>query len=130
MFQLTYAATFDSLIQEEKVRRCNGCDIHHPSQREHSCLMMDSEDGWFYYHDDVREKIDLNQVLKTAERVCGALGFKLGKSWKAYLTELSKLPWTNIYLTSLELDSVGEIVQSRESNKSVFCMLFTTAPVD
>ena len=45
VFQLTYAAIFDSLIQEEKVRRCNGCDIHHPSQREHSCLMMDSEDG-------------------------------------------------------------------------------------
>lgn len=80
VFQLTYAAIFDSLIQEEKVRRCNGCDIHHLNQREHSCLMMDSEDGWFYYHDDVREKIDLNQVLKTAESVCGALGFKLGKS--------------------------------------------------
>ena len=103
VFQLTYAAIFDSLIQEEKVRRCNGCDIHHPSQREHSCLMMDSEDGQFYYHDDVREKIDLNQLLKTAESVCGALGFKLGKSWKAYVTELPKLPWTNIYLTSILL---------------------------
>ena len=41
VFQLTYAAIFHSLIQEEKVRRCNGCDIHHPSQREHSCLMME-----------------------------------------------------------------------------------------
>lgn len=124
VFQLTYAAIFDSLIQEEKVRRCNGCDIHHPSQREHSCLMMDSEDGWFYYHDDVREKIDLNQVLKTAESVCGALGFKLGKSWKAYVTELTKLPWTNIYLTSLELDSVGEIVQSREQQERILYALY------
>ena len=53
VFQLTYAAMFDSLIEEEKVNRCNGCAINHPSQRQHSCLMMDSEDGWFYYHVDV-----------------------------------------------------------------------------
>ncbi|KAJ7382805.1 hypothetical protein OS493_032766 [Desmophyllum pertusum] len=63
-FQLTYAALFDALIHEEKRNQCNGCAIHHPSQREHSCVMMDSEDAWMYYRDDVVEKIDLNIVLK------------------------------------------------------------------
>ena len=58
VFQLTYAGIFDSFIQEEKVNRCNGCAIHHPIQRQHTCVMMDSEDGWFYYHDVVRDKID------------------------------------------------------------------------
>ena len=66
VFQLTYAAMLESLIQEAKVNRCRGCAIDHPSQRQHPCLVMDSEDGWMYYHDDVVEKIDLNVILKTA----------------------------------------------------------------
>ena len=80
VFQLTYAALFDALIQEEKLNRCNGCAIHHTSQRQHSCVIMDGEDAWMYYHDDVVENIDLNLVLKTTKSVCSALGFKLGKS--------------------------------------------------
>ena len=67
VFQLMYAAMFDSLIQEEKVNRCNGCSVNHPSQRQHSCLMMDSRDGWFYCHDDARDKINLNEILRTAK---------------------------------------------------------------
>ena len=113
VFQLTYAAMFDTLIREEKLNRCNGCVIHHPSQREHSCLMMDTEDAWFYYHDEVREKIDLNVVLKTAESVCSAVGLKLSSSWETYVTELPKFPWTSMYLTSLELDGVADDLQSR-----------------
>ena len=110
VFQLTYAAMLDAMIQEEKINRCNSCAIHHPSQRQHSCLMMDSEDAWFYLRDDVVENIDLNLVLKTAESICSALGFKLGKSWETYVTELPKFPWTSIYLTSLELKGFSEIV--------------------
>ena len=107
VFQLTYAATVDKLIQEEKLNRCHGCAIQHPSQNQHSCLMMDNDDAWMYYHDEVVEQFDLNVILKTAESVCSALGFKLGKTWEAYVTELPKLPWTSIYLTSLELEDYG-----------------------
>ena len=113
VFQLTYAAMFDRLIHEEKLNRCNGCVIHHPSQREHSRLMMDTEEAWMYYRDEVVEKIDLNTVLKTTEGVCSALGFKLAKSWEVYVTELPKMPWTSIYLISLELDGVADDLQSR-----------------
>ena len=67
-----------------------------------------------YYRDDVVEKIaDLNAVLKTTESLCSALGFKLAKSWEVYVTELPKMPWTSIYLTSLELDGVADDLQSR-----------------
>jgi len=55
-FQLTYAGMFDTLIQEEKLNCCNGCAILHPSQREHSCLMIDNEDAWMYYHNKVKKK--------------------------------------------------------------------------
>ena len=124
VFQLSYTAIFDALIQQKRVNHCNGCAIHHPSKREHSCLMMDSEDGWFYYHDDLRDKIDLNEVHKTAESVCSALGFKLGKSWEAYVAELPKLPWTSVYLKSLELDSIGEISQPRQLQERILYALY------
>ena len=46
IFQLTYANMVDEQIQEEKLNCCHGCAIQHPSQRKHSCLMMDKEDSW------------------------------------------------------------------------------------
>ena len=113
VFQLTYAACFDKLNQEEKVNRCHGCTIQHPSQRQHSCLMFDAEDAWFYYHDVAREQIDLDVVMKTVDSVCSTLGLKLGQTWKSYLTELPKLPWTSLYLTSLELGHYDEDMKER-----------------
>ena len=98
VFQLTYAALIDKLIQQEKLNRCHGCAIQHPSQNQHSCLMMDNDGAWMYYHD---EQIDLNSLLNATESICSALGFKLGKSWEAYVTELPKMPWTSIDLTSV-----------------------------
>ena len=105
VFEPTYAAFFDKLVQEEKVDRCHGCTIQHPSQRQHSCLMLDIEDAWFYYHDEAREQIDLAVVMKTVESVCSTLGLKLGQTWESCLTELPKLPWTSLYLTSLEREN-------------------------
>ena len=113
VFQLTYAAFYDKLVQEEKVNRCQGCTIQHPSQRQHSCLMLDTEDAWFYYHDEAREQIDLAVVMKTVESVCSTLGLKLDQTWERYLTELPKLPWTSLYLTSLELENYDEDMKHR-----------------
>ena len=113
VFQLTYAAFFDKLLQEEKVNPCHGCTIQHPSQRQHSCFMFDAEDAWFFYHDVAREQIDLDVVMKTVDSVCSTLGLKLGQTWKSYLTELPKLPWTSLYLTSLELEHYDEDMKER-----------------
>ena len=66
--------------------------------------MMDSEDSWIYYHDEVQ---------KTAKNVCSDLGFTLGQTWESYLTELSKFPWTTIYLTPLELEYCDQNVKNR-----------------
>ena len=74
--------------------------------------MMDNDDAWKYYHDEVVEQIDLNSMLNATESICSALGFKLDKSWEAYCQILS---WTSIYLASLELDVIqqGDDLQSR-----------------
>ena len=77
--------------------------------------MMDNDDAWMYYHNEAAEQIDLNSVLNVTESICSALGFKLGKSWEAYANELLKMPWTSIYLASLELDvfKLADNLQSR-----------------
>ena len=113
IFQLTYANMVDELIQEEKLNRCHGCAIQHPSQRQHSCLIMDEEDSWLYYREDVVEKIDLNAVLNNVESVCKALGFKLSQSWKMNVSELPKMPWTSIFLASLKVDGFDGDIKSR-----------------
>ena len=42
----------DKLIQQEKLNRCHGCVIQHPSQNQLSCFMMDNNDAWICYHDE------------------------------------------------------------------------------
>ena len=59
------------------------------------------------------EKIALNAVLNNVESVCNALGFKLGQSWEMYVSELPKMPWTSVFLTSLEVDGFDGDLQSR-----------------
>ena len=67
-----------------------------------------------FYHDEAREKIDTNDFLKTANSVCSLIGFKMSSSWETYVRELDKLPWTNLYLTSLELEKFGERAQTKQ----------------
>ena len=55
--------------------------------------MSDTEDAWFYYHDEAREQIDLAVAMKTVGSVCSTLGLKLGQTWESYLTECPKLPY-------------------------------------
>ena len=86
--------------------------------------MMDSEDAWMYYRDDVVEKMDLNVVLKTAESVCSAIGPKLGESWKEYVTELPKFPWTSIYLTSLELEGSIGVIQPKQLQDRILYAIY------
>ena len=74
VFQLTCAAYCDKLVHKEKVNRCHGCAIQHPNQKQHSCLMLDIEDAWFYYHDEAREQRGLTMVMQIVESVCSTLG--------------------------------------------------------
>ena len=91
VFQLTYTALCDKVVLAEKMNNCNGCVIHRPSQHERSCIMMDKEDAWFYYHFVLTGKVDLSIAVKTRESVCSALGLKLEKSLEMYVTVAESL---------------------------------------
>ena len=33
-------------VQELRTKKCCGCEVNHPSQRRHDCIMMTDEEGW------------------------------------------------------------------------------------
>jgi hypothetical protein len=48
-----YAIKVASIITALVVKNCNGCIIDHPSQHQHPCLMMDSDERmWLYFDED------------------------------------------------------------------------------
>ena len=47
-----YAEEIASVINQLVVENCNGCIIDHPSQRQHPCLMMESDERLSLYFDD------------------------------------------------------------------------------
>ena len=47
-----YAEEIASVINQLVVENCNGCIIDHPSQGQHPCLMMESDERLSLYFDD------------------------------------------------------------------------------
>ena len=46
-----YAEDIASVLNQLVVENCNGCIIDHPSQRQHPCLMMESDERLSLYFD-------------------------------------------------------------------------------
>ena len=59
-----YAAEIASVINQLVVENCNGCIIDHPSQRQHPCLMMESDERLSMYFDDTLSKISEARVME------------------------------------------------------------------
>ena len=124
VFQLAFAAVCDELIQQEIRENCHGCALNHPSQRQHSCLMIANEEAWFRYFDQVVVKVDLARIRRIVENVCGALGIKLSDNWATYVSQLPKHSRTTIYLTSLELKNAGDVVYFEEMKTRILNAIY------
>ena len=59
-----YAEEIASVINQLVVENCNGCIIDHPSQRQHPCLMMESDERLSMYFDDALLKISEARVME------------------------------------------------------------------
>ena len=59
-----YAEEIASGINQLVVDNCNGCIIDHPSQRQHSCLMMESDERLSLYFDDALAKVSEASVME------------------------------------------------------------------
>ena len=59
-----YAEEIVSVINQLVVENRNGCIIDHPSQRQHPCLMMESDERLSMYFDDALSKISEARIME------------------------------------------------------------------
>ena len=59
-----YAEEIASVIAKLVVENCSGCIIDHQSQRQHPCLMMESDEKLSMYFDDALSKISEARVME------------------------------------------------------------------
>jgi hypothetical protein len=50
------------IVSELSIERCNGCEIGHPSQNEHSCLMDSLYIKLIYYFELAFIKLDIEKI--------------------------------------------------------------------
>ena len=60
-----YAEEVSTIISMLVLENCEGCLIHHPSQRQHDCLMMEDEQEMWLYFDTALEKVSEAKVVET-----------------------------------------------------------------
>ena len=63
IYMFTYACKVREVVVDLTRKHCYGCRIDHPSQRNHSCLMMADLEHLNMYFDDAMEEIDCHEVL-------------------------------------------------------------------
>jgi len=63
IYMFTYARKVREVVEDLTRKHCYGCRIDHPSQRNHSCLMMSDLEHLNMYFDDAMEEIDCQEVL-------------------------------------------------------------------
>ena len=44
-----FSQVVNHYVQKLRKEKCCGCEIDHPSQRRHDCIMMSEEEGWITY---------------------------------------------------------------------------------
>ena len=59
-----YAEEISSVINQLVVKNCSGCIIDHPSQRQHPCIMMESDEKLSLYFDDALSKVSEASVME------------------------------------------------------------------
>ena len=68
-----FSQVVDQRVQELRKEKCCGCEIDHPSQRRHDCLMMSDEEGWIIHGlesvEDVFQKETLQKQFAEACRI-------------------------------------------------------------
>ena len=69
IFHLVFADLCADYVYEERTKKCYGCEIDHPSQTHHDCLMMSDEDIWMSYYDDSKVQVQNEKVWETVNGV-------------------------------------------------------------
>ena len=50
-------------VETLRQEKCCGCEVNHPSQRRHECLMMSEEEGWIMHGLEAIERIIKHEIV-------------------------------------------------------------------
>ena len=62
-FDFLYAKALSEVLQTVVKEQCHGCEIDHPSQVQHSCVMYEEDDHVIMYFHDMLKKIDEQSII-------------------------------------------------------------------
>jgi hypothetical protein len=65
-YELLNAIFLDAVqLQLGKLRKekCRGCEVDHPSQRRHECLMMPEEEEWILYGTEAVKQVIVQHIV-------------------------------------------------------------------
>ena len=60
-----FSEAVDCQVHKLRKEKCCGCEVNHPSQKRHDCLMMSEEEGWIIHGSEaVKRVIEYQTVSK------------------------------------------------------------------
>lgn len=62
MLKLTFAKTVHEKVKELAMRYCYGCEVDHPSQTQHSCLMQSTIEHFYSYGKEAFQWVSANDM--------------------------------------------------------------------
>ena len=79
-------------------RIAKGCEISHPSQRQHDCVVMPEEEGWEVYCDIAVNIVNNEEmILKQFIKPLRISRLRFHKDALAHLRQLEKSPMFTLY---------------------------------
>ena len=112
-----YANAVAHEVQKLFVESCNGCQVGHPSQMQHDCLMMNENERWQMYGLQAIERVNgKRMVWNEFAEAMRVLKQAVDRYLLQHLQQLEKDP------DSTFVDSLMELHQNTE-NHELQCML-------
>ena len=107
-----YANAVAQEVERFCVESCNGCQVGHPSQRQHDCLMMNENERWQMYGLQAIERVNGKRMVwnEFAEAMT-VLKLAVDRDVLEHLQQMEKDP------DSTFVDSLMELHQNTENHE-------------
>jgi hypothetical protein len=107
-----YANAVAQEVERLCVESCSGCQVGHPSQKQHDCLMMNENERWQMYGFQAIERVNGKRMVRNEfAEAMKVLKLAVDRDVLEHLQQLEKDP------DSTFIDSLTELHQNTENNE-------------
>ena len=104
VLQLSYTSRCDDKVLKLVDSSCEGCKLKLRGRENHHCRMTEENEAYLLYYNKAKQLVDPNRVWDSATQVSQMLVFNIHPSWRAYISDLYKLPWATVFGFSLQIE--------------------------